>query len=198
MNFLNNGNGYELFREEAMMDTYVDKSLMIDELYRYTQRVKKYVCVTRPRRFGKTVAANMIAAFFDESVREKSRDLFLTLNIGARKEEQQRVMDTAPDGREAAGLCWGVQGRQKVIHINMLDLLTPEIKSYEDFYQSLKELLFIDIKSAYPHLTIRDRAGIPEVLNATGKKYVFVIDEWDAVFEANFLTNTHGQARGVA
>ena len=124
MNFLNNGNGYELFREEAMMDTYVDKSLMIDELYRYTQRVKKYVCVTRPRRFGKTVAANMIAAFFDESVKEKSRDLFLTLNIGARKEEQQRVMDTAP-----AGLCWGVQGRQKVIHINMLDLLTPEIKS---------------------------------------------------------------------
>ena len=35
MNFLNNGTGYKLFAEAALCDTYVDKTMMIDTLYRY-------------------------------------------------------------------------------------------------------------------------------------------------------------------
>ena len=73
MNFLNSGEGYTLFKEAARTAAYVDKTLMIDSLYRYVMSGSKYICVTRPRRFGKSVAANMIAAFFDKSTREQSR-----------------------------------------------------------------------------------------------------------------------------
>ena len=76
MNFLNNGAGYTLFFDESSTDTYVDKSLLINEVYQYSRRIKKYICITRPRRFGKSFAANMIAAFFDGSTAEERLDLF--------------------------------------------------------------------------------------------------------------------------
>ena len=63
MNLLNNGIGYVLFKESAFKATYVDKTMMVDTFYRYVKFFNKYVCVTRPRRFGKSVAANMIAVF---------------------------------------------------------------------------------------------------------------------------------------
>ena len=71
MYFLNSGMGYALFLKEARKKYYVDKSLLIDEVYRYAQEVNAYICITRPRRFGKSVAANMIAAFFEEGTREE-------------------------------------------------------------------------------------------------------------------------------
>ena len=63
MNFLNSKTGYALFSYEALKDAYIDKSLLIHEIYRYVHKTNKYICITRPRRFGKSVAANMIAAF---------------------------------------------------------------------------------------------------------------------------------------
>ena len=188
MNFLNNGNGFELFREEAEKDTFIDKSLMINVLYRYTQKVKKYVCVTRPGRFGKTVAANMIAAFFDESVSALSQDLFSRMQIGSLKAGQERIYKDVTAINRSAGFCWAQQGKSKVIHINMIDVLTPEVKSFQDFYQALRERLLADLLYTYQNVTIRKNAGIPEILSSTNEKFIFVIDEWDAVFEMDFMT----------
>jgi len=82
MNFLNSGTGYKLFKKTALFETYVDKTMMIDTLYRYVNSAGKYLCVTRPRRFGKSTAANMIAAFFDKSTKEESRTLFENCKVG--------------------------------------------------------------------------------------------------------------------
>ena len=64
MNFLNSGKGYDLFAEEARKKFYVDKTMLIDAVYRHAQENNPYICVTRPRRFGKSTAVNMVAAFF--------------------------------------------------------------------------------------------------------------------------------------
>lgn len=87
MNFLNSGTGhsgtgYKLFKKTALFETYVDKTMMIDTLYRYVNSAGKYLCVTRPRRFGKSTAANMIAAFFDKSTKEEIRTLFDNCKVG--------------------------------------------------------------------------------------------------------------------
>ena len=63
------------------------RPMMVDTFYQYTKRLNKYVCVTRPRRFGKSAAANMIAAFFDKSTGEKSRALFEKCRIGTVKSD---------------------------------------------------------------------------------------------------------------
>ncbi len=67
MNFLNNGTGYALFSLEVRKKAYVDKSLLIHDVYQYANDTNRFICITRPRRFGKSVAANMLSAFFDAS-----------------------------------------------------------------------------------------------------------------------------------
>ena len=91
MNFLNSGAGYKLFAEAVFSDTYVDKTMMIDTLYRNTKSASKYIAVTRPRRFGKSVAANMIAAFFDKSTAQESLELFERFKLGTLREEQEKM-----------------------------------------------------------------------------------------------------------
>ena len=60
-------------------DIYVDKTMMISAINRYIDKGNKYVCVSRPRRFGKTMAGNMLSAYYSKGC--ESRDLFSGLKI---------------------------------------------------------------------------------------------------------------------
>lgn len=184
MNFLNSQTGYALFEYEARKKAYVDKTMLIDTVYRYARETNKYICITRPRRFGKSTAANMIAAFFEAGTAEESRKLFSGLEIGSLKEAQEE----AHRKDENLPLCWTEQGKHSVIRINMIDLLVPEVQSYQDFYETLHRQMMSDIVSLYPGLAIGETTSMSEALNATGDKFIFVIDEWDAVFEMCFMT----------
>ena len=186
MNFINSGTGYALFEYEANKKTYIDKTLMIDALYRHSQEINKYICVTKPRRFGKSTAANMIAAFFDKSTADESGKLFEKLNIGTLKEEQEKAAESGA----GHSLCWPQQGKHNVIRINIIDLIAPEVRSYSDFYNTLKRQVQADITELYPELRIDKNMLIPEILANTGDSFVFVIDEWDAVFEMPFMTDS--------
>ena len=188
MNFLNNGTGYRLFMETFFQKTYVDKTMMIDTLYRYIVEGTKYICVTRPRRFGKTVAANMIAAFFDESTKEESRRLFETSKLGTLKNEQEKSFAADPEGMEMRKLCWPVQGKLKVFLINMIKNIDDNMTSYDEFISRIKTKMIDDLREAYPDLLISENDILSDLLNQTGDSFVFVIDEWDAIFERPFMT----------
>ena len=182
MNFLNSGKGFTLFEEETNKLFYVDKSLLIDVVYQYARGKNKYICITRPRRFGKSVAANMIAAFFDKSTREQSAVLFEGLEIGKWRE------DLLTDENPKTAFCWREQGRLAVIRINMISILTPDIRSFDDFYRELCDELREDIREAYPDISIGEKTPLSKALSLTGDRFVFIIDEWDAVFEMKFMT----------
>ena len=184
MYFLDTNAGYLLFRREAQKKTYVDKSLMVDALYRYTQETKEYVCVTRPRRFGKTVAANMIAAFFGMGAAEESRALFTKLALGKLREEQQ----AASREEQELPLCWALQGKCHVIHINMIHVLTSEVKSYAQFEEVFRRKLLRDLQAVWSDPVIEESTALSDALEAAGCQFIFVIDEWDAIFEARFMT----------
>ncbi|MBQ9438534.1 MAG: AAA family ATPase, partial [Lachnospiraceae bacterium] len=187
MHFLNSGTGYALFEYEAQKDSYVDKSLLIDAVFQYARRTNKYICVTRPRRFGKSTAANMIAAFFDESTKEESRELFEELAIGGLKDEQDETYKTRP----RQPLCWPRQGKLKVILINMINLVAENTKSYEDICRKLNRLMLSDLRQSYPELPLEEGIEIPEALSNTGDQFIFIIDEWDSVFELPFMTENN-------
>ena len=188
MNFLNGGTGYKLFLGTALLETYVDKTMMIDTLYRYVNSMGRYICVTRPRRFGKSVAANMIAAFFDKSTKEESRALFENCKIGLLKTTQEKIWSADPTGTETRKLCWPVQGKLNVIHLNMIHLLTESVQSYDAFISKMKFLLTEDLQKQYPDTSFSAAKDIPGLLSQTGESFVFVIDEWDAVFEMPFMS----------
>ena len=188
MNLLNSGIGYVLFRENVFKDTYVDKTMMVDTFYQYTKRLNKYVCVTRPRRFGKSVAANMIAAFFDKSTGEKSKALFEKCRIGTIKSDQEETFAAAPQGPETEKLCWPIQGSLNVIRINMIDLLTESVQSCEAFLSKLDAQLREDLRQQYPQMNFSGEKELTDLLRQTKESFAFVIDEWDAVFEMPFMT----------
>ena len=69
--YLNPGN--ENFRSMLRAPIYVDKTMMLKTLNDFMDRDNKYVCVSRPRRFGKTMAQNMIASYI---IRDSTQCLY--------------------------------------------------------------------------------------------------------------------------
>lgn len=188
MFFLNTGEGYTLFSKVSETRNYVDKTMMIDTLCQYVGAMNNYICVTRPRRFGKSVAANMIAAFFDKSTVEKSSALFERFELGTLKKTQEEKYAADPNSAEVNHLCWPWQGKMNVLRINMIDLLSESINSYDAFLSNLVFCLREDIHCLFPDLDRNSKTEIPVLLKQTGDSFVFVIDEWDAIFEAPFMT----------
>ena len=79
MNYLNAGDSCRLFREAVNSNIYIDKSMLIDNISSRIRTGEKFICITRPRRFGKTINANMLAAFYTKEY--DSTELFSRLKI---------------------------------------------------------------------------------------------------------------------
>ncbi|MDD6084343.1 MAG: AAA family ATPase, partial [Oscillospiraceae bacterium] len=60
--YLNPGN--DLFRQAVKSKIYVGKSMMICNTNSVLDTSDKHICISRPRRFGKSMAANMLAAYY--------------------------------------------------------------------------------------------------------------------------------------
>ena len=74
---LNSGNTE--FEEAVNAEIYVDKTLLIEYANRVLRTPQKYICVSRPRRFGKSMAANMLTAYYCRDC--DSRDIFSKFEI---------------------------------------------------------------------------------------------------------------------
>ena len=67
------------FKEILSREIYVDKTMMISVLNEFMREDNKYICVSRPRRFGKTIAGNMLSAYYSKGC--DSRELFAPYKI---------------------------------------------------------------------------------------------------------------------
>ncbi len=91
--YLNSGNFS--FRGSLRSKIYVDKSGLIAKTNEVLCTEQRYICVSRPRRFGKSMAANMLAAYYDRS--ENTEELFQNLAIHKDNPEEHRF-ETETDG----------------------------------------------------------------------------------------------------
>lgn len=64
--YLNSISPCSLYESEVSRPYFVDKSELLEELIPLVEQGNAHVCITRPRRFGKTVMANMVGAFFNK------------------------------------------------------------------------------------------------------------------------------------
>ncbi len=168
--FLNNKEPYDKYKMVMNGTYFVDKSEILEELIPALQQEQRFFCITRPRRFGKTVMANMIAAFF-ENTGEKS--LFDQLRIS----EYERYMQEA--------------GKHDVIYIDFSEM-PRECSCYREYINRIQNGLIRDIRQAYKEIQVEENAAVWDILsqifNETGHKFIFVMDEWDAVFHMDFIT----------
>ncbi len=67
------------FKETLNAKIYVDKTMMIDVINHFIDEGNKYICMSRPRRFGKTIAGNMLTAYYSKGC--DSKELFSDFSI---------------------------------------------------------------------------------------------------------------------
>ena len=158
--YINIGNeGFESARKRE----YIDKSGLIAAVNNTLFSEWRFSCVTRCRRFGKSMAAKMLCAYYDHSV--DSRSLFADLQIAQHPSFEEHL------------------NKYPVIFLDMTSFVTryhdDDIVGLID--QAIKE----DVLKAYPEQESRDGDDLMDVLIriaiATGERFVFIVDEWDAI-----------------
>lgn len=161
--YLNSGNA--LFKMAVNSQIFVDKSMLIDATNRYLNTMQRFICVSRPRRFGKSVAADMLAAYYDRSV--DSFALFEHLEISSQKS-------------------YGIHLNQyDVIKLNMQEFLSGT-KNVDEMLERIQKFLIFDLLDAYHQVRFRDEKSLIQVMkdvySHTGHPFVILIDEWDCLF----------------
>lgn len=155
----------EKFAEALNSPIYVDKT----ELVAYTNKVlhtsQKYLCVSRPRRFGKSMAANMLAAYYSRGC--ESKDLFSELKIAGAASFGQHI------------------NQYDTFFINMQEFLSRS-KNIQELLVRLQKLLVRDLLQAYPDVDYFDKEDLIECMQdayqVTKRPFVILIDEWDCIF----------------
>lgn len=168
--YLNSKEPYDQYKTVMNGPYFVDKTEILEELIPALEQEQRFFCITRPRRFGKTVMANMIAAFFSNT---KEPSLFENLSVAKQEQYRKHV------------------GHHDVIYIDFSEM-PRECHAYQEYISRIQNGLVRDIQEAYPELMIEKSEAVWDILSLvfdkTGHKFIFVMDEWDAVFHMSFIT----------
>ena len=144
---------------------YIDKSGLIAKTNEVLCTEQKYICVSRPRRFGKSMAANMLAAYYDRS--EHTEEIFQHLAISDDRSYKEHL------------------NQYDVIKINMQEFLSMS-GTVDDMLDMLKNYLVSDFEETYAEVRLRDRKNLIQVMkdvfSYTKCPFVILIDEWDCLF----------------
>lgn len=169
--FLNTLSPAMLYEEIAGSKYFVDKTEFISRVAERIGTSNKYLCLTRPRRFGKTVMANMLGAFFTKN--GDSRRLFASLKVSKDKQLMQQL------------------NQYNVIYIDF-SRVGGDSSSYTGYIENIIAILKNDLHKAYPQVDYRPGGNVSEDLEritaATGERFIFIFDEWDAIFHTSFIT----------
>ena len=158
--FINIGNaGFQRARNSE----YVDKSALIAVVNSTINTEKCFSCVSRSRRFGKSMAAKMLNAYYDWSC--DSRSLFADLEIASDPSFERHL------------------NKYPVIFLDLSDFVTrfrdERIVGHMD--AELRE----DIHAAYPDVPVKKdddlMAYLVRIAAAKQQQFIFIIDEWDAI-----------------
>lgn len=160
-NFIDKGNdGFASVRNS----NFVDKSMLIEEINSVMLTENRYMCITRARRFGKSVAVKMLNAYYDRSC--DSRKLFEGLKISGRPDFDKYL------------------NRFPVLYLDMTDFVT---KYGDDAHlvDRMKRDICEELLGLFEGVTMGPNDDLMDLLvrivDRTGEKFVCLIDEWDAL-----------------
>ncbi|MGN0897209.1 MAG: AAA family ATPase [Succinivibrio sp.] len=161
--YLNVGN--KSFQESLNSLIYVDKSPLIEILNRSIKTKNKYFCLSRPRRFGKSVTAQMICSYYAKG--QDCSPLFDDLKIASFDDYKKHL------------------NQYDVISINISDEFSRASHNVKSMTDILTKSIVRELKEEYPNCVISSPEfldlTLQEVYNYSKVPFVFVIDEWDCI-----------------
>ena len=143
---------------------YVDKTSLIPLINKTLNTESRYSCVTRCRRFGKSMAAKMLCAYYDKSC--DSRELFCGLEA-----EQDSTFET-------------YLNKYYVICVDITDF-TTKYRGERDIVKRIQNRIIKDVLDVFPQINMQDDDDLMDILyrisDSTGERFFMIIDEWDAI-----------------
>jgi len=176
--YLNSMTAHTLYKNESNKPYFVDKSQMLAELFSMVSEGNNFICLTRPRRFGKTTMANMIASFFSKAC--DSKMLFDHLVVaGAKGYESYR-------------------NKFDVVHISFQDV-PKDCCSYGQYIRRIENRLGRDLAGEFPDVEFDPNDALWDMfmtlyMEHPEIQFIFVLDEWDFVFHQDFVTDADKRA----
>ena len=171
--YLNPGN--TLFQQAVNTPTYVDKSMLIEYANNMLNTEHKEICVSRPRRFGKSMAANMLVAYYSRGC--NSEELFKNLKIAQSPDFEKHL------------------NKYNVVHINMTDF-TEDTNNMNEMIAEIQKALLYELTDVFSDVRFYDSTKLFRTLKDVYDKYktsfIFIIDEWDCIFR-EFKNDTDSQ-----
>lgn len=178
--YLNSGK--ENFQIALNSKIFIDKSEMISYLNSVVNTSQRYVSVSRPRRFGKTMAADMLCAYYGRD--EDSRSLFEKCKISKIKKA-----DHSPAWDEYLG-------KFNVVRLVMTDFFNKE-RTINEAIDTIKYRILDELAELYPDTKYDEKDfyySIDKFYRKSKTQFVIVIDEWDAVFR-EYKEDKEGQKK---
>ena len=154
----------ESFQEAVNSEIYVDKSGLISFTNKRIKTSQKHICVSRPRRFGKSINLAMLAAYYSKGC--DSKELFDGLDVVKDKKYYEHL------------------NKYHVIYINMQEFLSDS-ENIDDMISLLKQSIIIDLEDEFQNINLHTELGLiysmKRAYNSKGVPFVILIDEWDCV-----------------
>ena len=149
--------------QRARNSEYVDKSGLIAVVNRSINTEHCFSCITRSRRFGKSMAAKMLCAYYDQSC--DSRSLFADLKIANDPSFEEHL------------------NKYPVIYLDLSEFM-GSIKD-ASIVGIIQRELKKDLCKTYPDVIVEEDDSLMQVLisiyEAKQKQFILIIDEWDAI-----------------
>src|SRR5574344_664152 len=170
--YINKGN---LAFKKILNSNYVDKSSFIAVVNSTIDSERQYICATRCRRFGKSMMAKMLCAYYDKSC--DSRKLFEGLKISTMPNKDNEGNVLFPSFEEYLN-------KFNVIYLDVTDFTTqPEYKG--KLVKSMQKEIMEEVKQTFPDVSYKENSDLmgclQSVYNQKRERFYFIIDEWDAI-----------------
>ena len=151
------------FQESINSEIYVDKTMLIERTNAALRTKQKYMCISRPRRFGKSMAADMLAAYYGKDY--DSAALFDGLEISHCETFSTHL------------------NKYNVFKINMQEFLSMT-QNVDEMLKVLQKRLIKELKYNYPEYVDCDNLvfAMQDIFSYTGQSFIVLIDEWDCLF----------------
>lgn len=168
--YINSNISYENFNELLNNEYLVDKTNILNLLNKNINTKQKYVCITRPRRFGKTSIIDMLGSYYGKN--NDTKEIFDKLNISKCSSYEKHL------------------NKYNIIRIDF-SKLPKESCSYKDYIEHIKSNLSVDLESIYNEIDFEKYNSFYDKLLLTNDKFIFIFDEWDFIFNANIFIENH-------
>lgn len=143
---------------------YVDKTGLIACMNEVLDSTDAYICNSRPRRFGKSYAANMLAAYYSKGA--ESEKMFSDLEIGQSEDFKKHL------------------NKYDVIHIDVQWFLI-NCEDADNVVPYITRVVLDELREVYPEILRQEVVSLPDALSLvkdkTGQKFIIIIDEWDVL-----------------